>query len=114
MKSFEELSLTDRKAPIFNKIVENHNGFKELKTLIDAEMQKKYNKHKYLKGEIWTGFANNDQYLSHITKDNKPGNKIAELQYKILLETGFLDKNHQEKFRYWRVWSIDWDKVRSL
>lgn len=118
-------TLTDEKAPIFLKMVNDHPLFAELKTLVDAVETARYKRSKRYVGSIWDGFHEDDQYLSFVTKNNKLGNKIAEIQYKILSDTGFLlDANAkpdtfrhldvQQAFLCFRCYSIDWDKVRLL
>ena len=44
----------------------------------------RYKRSKRCVDFIWEGFYEDDQYISFATKNNKVGNKIAEIQHKIL------------------------------
>ena len=100
----------DKKQPRLDQLIADHPMFAELKLTLDKLKVARFKKSKKLVGAIWKGYGSNAQYLSEFTSNTVQGNTIATMQRQILTSIGLLDDTG---FEFYRVYSIDWDKVRA-
>ena len=100
----------DEKQSELDSIIANHPFFAELKLTLDSLKVARFKKSKKLAGTVWNGYKSNAQYLSEITKNTVEGNKIADMQRQVLADIDLLD---DRSFKFFRNYSINWDKVRA-